>query len=106
MSDAEKLLEAVAKAQHQDDTIAHGLVGAFIGNLRVLERKKTEAGRWVYLAVDGRNGEVKAMRGYELVRAAREARQNGLPLILRARPWRDEPRRANDTGEESQHGEA
>ncbi|WGX94524.1 hypothetical protein [Nocardioides sp. L-11A] len=80
------------RAVDAHEAIAHGLVGASIGHWRVLDRKKSDAGRWIYVAVNGRTGQERALRGYELVRLARQAECDGLPVYVPGNPWRPEGR--------------
>lgn len=68
---------------------AHGLVGAVIGRHHVTGRVRPGK-RWHYTVHDPRTGQPKFMRGHEVVRLARDARQNGLPVVAPAQPWRDE----------------
>jgi hypothetical protein len=89
---APDLAIAQEKAIGEYDVIAHGLVEACIGHWRVHERKRTDAGRWIYLAVNGRTGQERALRGYELVRLARQAERDGLPVYMPGNPWRPEAR--------------
>ena len=81
--------EAVVRTAARDESIAHGLVGAEIGTWLITARVRPGQ-RWAYLATDRRSGQVKAYRGYELVRLAREAALNGLPVAMPGSPWRDE----------------
>jgi hypothetical protein len=74
--------------RERSDEQAGSLVGALLGNLTVTERKRTEAGRWVYLEHDAGTGRVRALRGYELVRVARRCARSGLPVVMPRQPWR------------------
>src|SRR5262245_48152946 len=80
-------VEAAEAVIAADDTIAHGLVGAIVGDLRVVARERPGR-RWLYVVVD-RTGKERRLRGYEVVRAAREAQVNGLPVVCPTNPWRD-----------------
>jgi hypothetical protein len=68
---------------------ADSLAGALIGHLAVLSREKP-AKRVFYVCRNVRDGSTHRLRGYELVEMAREARRNGLAVVM-AKPWRDEP---------------
>jgi hypothetical protein len=73
-----------------DDEQASGLVGGRVGPWRVVERKRRQNQRgWLYRVVHHRSKEERHLRGYQLVRLAREANASGL-LVLFARPWRDD----------------
>jgi hypothetical protein len=71
------------------DEQARGLVGAQIGNWLVKARAKP-AKRWVYVAFNRKTGQTKGLRGFEVVRLARQARSTGLPVVMPREPWRDE----------------
>ncbi|MCX6402193.1 MAG: hypothetical protein NTX33_19950 [Propionibacteriales bacterium] len=85
---ADAMAAALRRAEEYDEQIAHGLVGAVIGDWFVNERVKPRH-RWVYLATNRQSGVTKGFQGCQLVRLARAARLSGLPVVL-ARPWRDE----------------
>lgn len=72
----------------RDDSRVQGLVGAVIGNLYVMERVKPGK-RWLYRCHDSTNHEIRALRGYELVRLAKEASRHGLSVIMPRTPWID-----------------
>lgn len=80
---------ALCRAEEYDEQIAHGLVGAVIGDWFVTERVKSRQ-RWAYLATHRQSGITKGFQGYELVQLARAARTSGLPVVMSGRPWRDE----------------
>lgn len=77
--------EAVLAA---DDEVAYGMVGASIGALLVTGRVKPGK-RWLY-TVQPCDGSVKHLRGYALVRLAREAVRNGKTVVMPREPWRTE----------------
>lgn len=82
-------VKAADQALASDENGARSLVGATIGNLQVTDRVKPGA-RWQYAVLDARDGRTRFVRGYELVRAARNAVANGLPVVMPNEPWRDE----------------
>lgn len=75
----------------QADADASGLIGARLGNVVVLRREKPGK-RTFFVCHDQRNGREVRLRGYELVRVARAARNAGLPIHGLREPWRDEER--------------
>lgn len=81
-------MAAAEYAARQDDDVATSLVGASIGNVRVVGRWKPGK-RWLYVIEVP--GQTKNVRGYELVRVARSAAANGLPVVMPRQPWRTEP---------------
>lgn len=85
----ERATEAIEKARQQDDEMANGWVGAYVGHWKVLRREKPGA-RWLYVIRNGQTGAEKRLQGYELVRLARQAIRDGLPVIRLRQPWRNE----------------
>jgi hypothetical protein len=87
--------EAATAALERDESIAHGLVGAQIGAHIVTGREKP-GHRWLYLLLDTSTGKVRRLRGFEVIRLARQARESGLNVTGLTIPWRDEERAPDD----------
>lgn len=84
----ESVAQAIEKARQHDDEMANGWTGAYVGHWKVLRREKP-GGRWLYVILNCQTGEEKRLQGYQLVRLARQAIRDGLPVIRLTQPWRD-----------------
>jgi len=69
------------------------LTGARIGPYRVGNAFVPASGRRHYLVTHAATGQRRAMRGYEIVRLARECGAEGLLVVMPGEPWADEAAR-------------
>jgi hypothetical protein len=78
-----------ARSRASDDNEPLTLVGAVIGDLYVSDRVRPGK-RSLYVVRDAKTGKDCYLRGYELVRKARETVRNGGVVVMPRVPWQDE----------------
>lgn len=96
-SDAQGLAVHASTASLADaDDKADALVGAVTGRWTVVARSKP--GARAFYVLRNRAGEVRRLRGYEVVRLVRAARANGETVVMPGAQWRDEGNARRATG--------
>jgi hypothetical protein len=65
------------------------LVGGRVADWSICDRVRPGR-RWLYVLVHASSGDIKRLRGHEVVRLVRQARLHGLAVQMPRMPWRDE----------------
>lgn len=99
----DNLTLALERTEESANALALTLVGGMVGDWIITDREKPGK-RWFYVLAHTLNGDIKRLRGYEVVRLARQATIDGVAVVMPREPWRSASNLTSDPTREREGG--